>query len=343
MAVRLPKKQKPVKVRRDLTQKAYTQVGYIDVKSKTAKGKISVIVDGKKQTVLAKDVYLLKNPKTYKSTKGEVVPTHRVWGQARSDPEWRRIKGDFQRLTPQKYINRTHFHRLTNTNTFVTSAKGSVVEYRGSKLEDAAGVNAANEELQGGGGVDGAITMRGGDEMRAERKALPRCIVNSNIRCKTGDAVITCSGNFKFQKVGAIIHAVGPNFYCVEEQVGKVLLLKTIKATLNLAKRHGIKEIAFPLISGGIFRAHVPLKTIVQIIVAGVFASTYIGLKEVMITGFNDEEEQYIKEVLQEFSTADGMKNFLENMDHNFVTALANKDNHDPIGHSIAWSAASAQ
>ncbi|NQT22462.1 MAG: O-acetyl-ADP-ribose deacetylase [Candidatus Omnitrophica bacterium] len=102
-------------------------------------------------------------------------------------------------------------------------------------------VNAANTGLRGGGGVDGAIHRAAGSSVLAECKKIGRC--------KTGDAVITGAGNLKAKHV---IHAVGPVWHGGNQ--GEPELLKNAYETsFKLAKKHGLKSIAFPAISTGVY------------------------------------------------------------------------------------------
>jgi O-acetyl-ADP-ribose deacetylase (regulator of RNase III) len=105
-------------------------------------------------------------------------------------------------------------------------------------------VNAANTSLMGGGGVDGAIHKAGGPQILEECRA----IVARQGKCKTGEAVITSAGNMPAKFV---IHTVGPVWNgnpTVEE-----LLANAYINSLKLAIEHGIKTIAFPNISTGIY------------------------------------------------------------------------------------------
>mmetsp|Transcript_32401 Transcript_32401/g.85161 ORF Transcript_32401/g.85161 Transcript_32401/m.85161 type:complete len:163 (-) Transcript_32401:409-897(-) len=83
-------------------------------------------------------------------------------------------------------------------------ASGSCVNFQGDAI-----VNAANECCQGGGGVDGAITAAGGPEMAKARAQLPVVEGTDEVRCRTGDAVVTVAGALP---VMVCIHAVGPIF-----------------------------------------------------------------------------------------------------------------------------------
>ncbi|MBV1919742.1 MAG: macro domain-containing protein [Pseudomonadales bacterium] len=104
-------------------------------------------------------------------------------------------------------------------------------------------VNAANPMMLGGGGVDGAIHKAAGP--RLLEACLKAQSVNG-IRCPTGEARITDSGDLLTKKV---IHAVGPR-YKIDKNPGQVLA-NTYTACLDLAISNKLKSIAFPAISCG--------------------------------------------------------------------------------------------
>lgn len=107
-------------------------------------------------------------------------------------------------------------------------------------------VNAANSSLLGGGGVDAAIHRKGGQEI------LDACIQIHNRQggCPTGEAVITGAGKLPAKHV---IHTVGP-FWSGGTNNEEQLLANCYLNSLKIALENGIKTIAFPNISTGIFQ-----------------------------------------------------------------------------------------
>lgn len=132
---------------------------------------------------------------------------------------------------------------LVINNTKLVILKGDI-----TKLQVDAIVNAANERLQGGGGVDGAIGRVAGRKIYDECKAI---LDERKITAlPTGEAVITSAG--KMEGVKHVIHTPGPRWYGGDK--GEAQLLKNSYVnSLNLAKENDCKTVAFPSISTGIF------------------------------------------------------------------------------------------
>ncbi|MDQ0010916.1 O-acetyl-ADP-ribose deacetylase (regulator of RNase III) [Luteibacter jiangsuensis] len=108
-------------------------------------------------------------------------------------------------------------------------------------------VNAANESLLGGGGVDGAIHRAAGPALLAACRAIPE--VHPGVRCPTGEARITPGFDLPSRFV---VHTVGPVWRGGGR--GEADLLAACYANcLKLARGHGMESIAFPAISAGIY------------------------------------------------------------------------------------------
>lgn len=106
-------------------------------------------------------------------------------------------------------------------------------------------VNAANSNLMGGGGVDGAIHRAGGPQILEECKAY----VAQHGRLPTGQAMITSGGKMKAKYV---IHTVGPVWHGGDQHEDE-LLANAYRNSLKLAVEKGIRTIAFPSISTGAY------------------------------------------------------------------------------------------
>jgi len=108
-------------------------------------------------------------------------------------------------------------------------------------------VNAANETLLGGGGVDGAIHRAAGPELFAACRALPQ--IRPNVRCPTGAARITLGFRLPAKFV---IHTVGP-IWNGGARGEPELLASCYRESLRLAAENAIESIAFPAISCGVY------------------------------------------------------------------------------------------
>ena len=106
-------------------------------------------------------------------------------------------------------------------------------------------VNAANSSLSGGGGVDGAIHRRGGPAILEACKAIRA----EQGGCETGQAVITTAGDLPARFV---IHTVGPVWRGGDDNE-RQLLANCYSSSLRLCGENGVRSVAFPNISTGIY------------------------------------------------------------------------------------------
>jgi O-acetyl-ADP-ribose deacetylase len=118
-----------------------------------------------------------------------------------------------------------------------TVVRGDIVEQQVDAV-----VNAANNGMRGGGGVDGAIHRAGGPAV------LEDCIARFPSGLATGDAGWTTAGLLPARWV---IHVVGPNYNA--GQTDRSLLTSCYRRALEVADELGARTVAFPLVSAGIY------------------------------------------------------------------------------------------
>jgi O-acetyl-ADP-ribose deacetylase (regulator of RNase III) len=135
---------------------------------------------------------------------------------------------------------------------------GSVAYFSGDAI-----VNAANESCQGGGGVDGAVTMWGGEALKKARFELKKLGRSRTKRCNTGSAVTTTAGELPCSHV---VHGVGPNYkdYRNSDDADK-LLASAYESSVREASRVGARSLACSLLSAGIYRAKQSLGHVLQV------------------------------------------------------------------------------
>ncbi|WP_029145179.1 O-acetyl-ADP-ribose deacetylase [Microbacterium luticocti] len=145
-------------------------------------------------------------------------------------------------------------------------------------------VNAANSAMRGGGGVDGAIHRAGGPDI------LRDCIARFPHGLPTGDAGWTTAGALPARWV---IHTVGPNH--AAGQRDRSLLVSCYRRSLQVADELGVRSIAFPLISAGIYGW--PKQDAVEVAVSTVLGST-TSVQHARIVAFDERTHDAVQEAI---------------------------------------------
>ena len=161
-----------------------------------------------------------------------------------------------------------------------------------TRLEVDAIVNAANERMLGGGGVDGAIHRAAGPRLREACLAIPE--VRPGVRCPTGEARITPGFALAAKWV---IHTVGPVWRgggAGEDD----LLTSCYRQSLILALQHEVTSIAFPAISCGVYGF--PAERAAEIAVREVrkVAGSETSLSSVILVAFDQGMLQTLREAI---------------------------------------------
>lgn len=137
-------------------------------------------------------------------------------------------------------------------------------------------VNAANASLLGGGGVDGAIHRAAGPELLAECRTLGGCA--------TGEAKITAGYRLPARHV---IHTVGPVWSGARDD--DPALAGCYRNSLRLAAEHGVRSIAFPAISTGVYRFPFDRAARIAIAATAMELERLTGISEVAFVLFDRE------------------------------------------------------
>lgn len=158
-----------------------------------------------------------------------------------------------------------------------------------TQMDTDAIVNAANARLVLGGGVAGAIARKGGPEIQAECDRIGGTFV--------GGAVITTGGRLKARHV---IHAVGPR---MGEGNEDEKLMNATRNALKVADENGLKSIAFPAISTGIFGF--PIRRCAEIMLAATldYLQGQTGLEQVVFCLYGDDSYNVFADQLTQETT----------------------------------------
>ena len=157
-------------------------------------------------------------------------------------------------------------------------------------LEVDAIVNAANNTLLGGAGVDGAIHRAAGPELLQECRSLGGC--------ETGEAKITRGYNLPSKWV---IHTVGP-VWSGGAQGEADLLARCYQSCLTLADQYSLRTIAFPAISTGAYRFPMELATWIAVDEVSKFLSSNSSVEKVTFVCFNHEANRAYAAAVQELA-----------------------------------------
>jgi O-acetyl-ADP-ribose deacetylase len=150
-------------------------------------------------------------------------------------------------------------------------------------------VNAANERMLGGGGVDGTIHRAAGPELLEACRAMAE--VRPGVRCPTGESRITPGFRLRARHV---IHTVGPVWRGGAGGEPE-LLASCYRSALELARHHGVRTIAFPAISCGVFGYPVPQAAAVAVDTISVHLAADRTLERVLLAAFDVMTERALK------------------------------------------------
>jgi O-acetyl-ADP-ribose deacetylase (regulator of RNase III) len=154
-------------------------------------------------------------------------------------------------------------------------------------------VNAANQPMLGGGGVDGAIHRAAGPGLLEACRQVTE--VRPGVRCPTGEARITPGFELRAKFV---IHTVGPVFHSGDRNEDG-LLAACYRSCLELAAAHGVTSIAFPAISCGVYRFPPERASAIAVREVGAFAANDSCVREIVLVAFDATLESTLQTALK--------------------------------------------
>jgi O-acetyl-ADP-ribose deacetylase len=162
--------------------------------------------------------------------------------------------------------------------TRIEVIQGNITAFDGDAI-----VNAANEWMLGGGGVDGAIHRAAGRELLEACRAVPE--VSPGVRCPTGESRITPGFALAARYV---IHTVGPVWRGGASGEAE-LLASCYRTSLTLAQEHGVRSIAFPALSCGAYGYPLAAAAAVAVREIGAFLDATSETWRVVLMAFGDD------------------------------------------------------
>lgn len=159
-------------------------------------------------------------------------------------------------------------------------------------METDAIVNAANERLSHGGGVAGVIARRGGPSIQQESDAW----VREHGIVPTGSAAITSGGELP---VRYVIHAVGPVYDGTSRSAE--LLASAVENSLELADAHGLRSVALPAISTGIYGYPIDEAARVMLEAAATYLQGKTALERVVFCLYGQQAYEVFVTALSDF------------------------------------------
>ena len=162
-------------------------------------------------------------------------------------------------------------------------------------------VNAANPQLAGGGGVDGALHQAAGPLLLQWCQQIP-CDDNG-YRCPTGEVRVTPAGNLPARWV---IHGVGPIYNHQAAEVSVQQLRSVHEQALDAAAQRGCRSIAFPAISTGVYGYPVDQAASIALAVARDFLRQQQHPADIRFVLFNASHHQAFQQALDLLSQSSG-------------------------------------